>query len=113
MQFAWQPRSGGEFMNKAQSFVLVASILFGACSGSRSTLEPETDSSTSESKTDSSAMPACGMKTKTCDPTNLGGATCASMGAGNGKLMCDPVTCAYDVSMCDTSASMGQGGLGA
>ncbi|HEX2677312.1 MAG TPA: hypothetical protein VHM19_11745 [Polyangiales bacterium] len=36
-----------------------------------------------------------------CDGINLNGADCSIMGAGStGTLMCDPVACTYDMSLC-------------
>jgi hypothetical protein len=35
-----------------------------------------------------------------CDPTNLGGETCESLGAGSGKLLCDPTSCTFEVGLC-------------
>jgi hypothetical protein len=57
---------------------------------------------------------ACGTGTMPCDATNLGGATCASMGVGSGMLLCDPVTCTFDTTMCMPMApATGTGGIGA
>lgn len=36
-----------------------------------------------------------------CDPTDLGGETCESLGAGGGRLLCDPATCMFEVGLCD------------
>jgi hypothetical protein len=50
-----------------------------------------------------------------CDPNNLGGASCTSLGLGAGTLVCDPLTCMYDTSMCHLStgaAGSGGGGTG-
>jgi hypothetical protein len=57
---------------------------------------------------------ACGKGTPPCDPKDLGGATCESTGAGSGTLLCDPVTCTFDTTMCVPAApTMGSGGMGA
>jgi hypothetical protein len=47
-----------------------------------------------------------------CDKYNLGGATCLSLGEGNGKLMCDS-DCAFDTKLCegDTSGQYGDYGV--
>lgn len=36
-----------------------------------------------------------------CDPTNLGGETCESLGAGSGRLLCDSTTCLFELGLCD------------
>lgn len=112
-------------MKIVQSFVGVSGAwlviaLVGGCTGGRSTLSPSanagTESSSSTSSGDAgSKLPACGTKETPCDPKNLGGATCSSMGAGQGTLQCDPVTCSFDFSMCSLSpmSGNGTGGLGA
>jgi hypothetical protein len=44
-----------------------------------------------------------------CDGALLGGATCQTLGfSGGGSLVCDPMTCTYDESMCRRPP--GQGG---
>ncbi|MDD9965990.1 MAG: hypothetical protein OXR73_07205 [Myxococcales bacterium] len=53
----------------------------------------------------------CGDGEPPCDPTNLNNATCSSVGAGQGILACDPVTCRYDTSMCQ-SGGLPMGGSG-
>jgi len=50
-----------------------------------------------------------------CDSSNLGEETCESLGHGPGMLSCDPVTCTYDTSMCqsfpiETGGTGGGGG---
>jgi hypothetical protein len=45
-----------------------------------------------------------------CDGTNLGGATCNSLGEGPGKLSCNE-RCLFNLSMCETPApGPGDGG---
>lgn len=46
-----------------------------------------------------------------CDTLNLNRATCMTLMRGDGMLLCDPVTCKYDDSMCMTGAG-GVGGTG-
>jgi len=36
-----------------------------------------------------------------CDPTDLGGESCESLGAGSGKLLCDTTTCLFELGLCD------------
>jgi hypothetical protein len=89
-------------------------VLAGACSGSRSALSTEPlGASTSTATSEKSNLPACGSMTKPCDPNNLGGQTCSSLGAGSGTLLCDPMTCSFDRSMCTGTGTQGGGGLGA
>ena len=89
-------------------------LLASACSGSRSALSTEPlGASTSTATSEKSNLPACGSMTKPCDPNNLGGQTCASLGAGSGTLLCDPMTCSFDRSMCTGTGTQGGGGLGA
>jgi hypothetical protein len=60
-----------------------------------------------------------------CDGSDLSGASCAMLGYKSGVLMCDPLTCMFDTSMCgsidgsagtgaklDAGMSMGTGGAG-
>lgn len=35
-----------------------------------------------------------------CDPRDLGGETCNTLGLGEGQLLCDPVTCTYSLAFC-------------
>ena len=44
-----------------------------------------------------------------CDPTNLGGQSCESLGMGVGLLICDPQTCTFDTSLC--AGGTGVGGM--
>jgi hypothetical protein len=53
--------------------------------------------------------PACG-NGGICNTADLGGATCASLGLGAGLLLCDPLSCRYDTSMC--AGGGGSGGIG-
>ena len=46
-----------------------------------------------------------------CDRSNLGGASCVSLGEGEGKLLCDS-TCMFDYSMCNRSYAPGYGQSG-
>jgi hypothetical protein len=39
-----------------------------------------------------------------CDGADLNAATCSTLGLGNGILLCDPATCTYDSSMCNSAA---------
>lgn len=90
-------------------------LLASACSGSRSALstEPIGASTALGNSSQNSNLAACGSMTKPCDPNNLGGQTCSSLGAGSGTLLCDPVTCSFDRSMCTGTGTQGGGGLGA
>ncbi len=36
-----------------------------------------------------------------CDPANLGGETCETLGAGSGKLLCDPASCTFELGLCN------------
>jgi hypothetical protein len=47
-------------------------------------------------------------ETEQCDGTDLGGATCESLGYALGGLACDPATCAFDTSGC-SSGTAGRG----
>jgi hypothetical protein len=47
-----------------------------------------------------SECPPCGYGGPVCDPSNLGGTTCLSLGLGEGELVCDPASCTFDTSMC-------------
>ncbi|MCA9715517.1 MAG: hypothetical protein KC468_12645 [Myxococcales bacterium] len=74
------------------------------------------DASGSETGSDTSAgpgdgdgdgdSPACGDgnidPNEQCDGVDLGGLTCATLGYDGGSLACDPMTCTYDTSNCET-----------
>jgi hypothetical protein len=45
-----------------------------------------------------------------CDGQNLNGFTCESLGNTGGTLLCDPVTCTFDTSMCSNDTSGGTSG---
>ena len=47
-----------------------------------------------------------------CNPEDLDGESCGSLGAGFGSLSCDPATCTFDLSMCIGSGGADQGGGG-
>lgn len=49
--------------------------------------------------------------TEQCDGSNLGGASCASLGFTSGSLSCTP-TCTFNTSSCASSSSAGGGGGG-
>jgi hypothetical protein len=36
-----------------------------------------------------------------CDPRDLGGETCESLGLGDGQLLCDPVSCTFSLAFCE------------
>ena len=46
-----------------------------------------------------------------CDRSNLSGASCVSLGEGDGRLLCDS-TCMFDFSMCNRSYAPGYGQSG-
>ncbi len=39
-----------------------------------------------------------------CDPPDFQGLDCSALGLGTGTLACDPVTCTFDTSMCNTGS---------
>jgi hypothetical protein len=42
-----------------------------------------------------------------CDGMDLNGFTCVDLGYAGGELACDPVTCTYDASACETDMDGG------
>lgn len=44
-----------------------------------------------------------------CDGLNLQGFTCATLGLGMGILTCDPFTCSFDWTMCESFPGMTEG----
>ena len=54
-------------------------------------------------------LPPCG-DGGDCNPEDLGGESCGSLGAGFGSLSCDPATCTFDLSMCVSGDTANQGG---
>jgi hypothetical protein len=44
-----------------------------------------------------------------CDGSDLNGFTCVDLGYAGGELACDPVTCTYDASLCETDMDGGSG----
>lgn len=99
-----------------QTVVRTISILLvlgaSAGCGMRSTLT-ETDQSLSSDESGAENGTPCGGGVAPCDPADLAGATCESVGAGTGNLGCDPVMCLYDTSMCSGDYAGGVGGTGA
>jgi hypothetical protein len=60
-------------------------------------------------------QPRCGDglrdATEMCEPNDLAGATCMSLGFSGGILNCNKTTCAYDTLMCRMSTgTAGSGG---
>ena len=45
------------------------------------------------------SKPPCGTGPG-CDTSDLGGESCASLGMGEGTLLCDTSTCLFEVSLC-------------
>jgi hypothetical protein len=45
-----------------------------------------------------------------CDGSDLNGFTCVDLGYAGGDLACDPVTCTYDASGCETDNDGGSSG---
>jgi hypothetical protein len=79
-----------------------------ACSGGRSDLNvPLSLDAGAPEFANSQAQTPCGSQTESCDPTNLGGATCASLGMGTGKLRCHALDCSYDLSQCSKPVDQG------
>ncbi|HEY2736632.1 MAG TPA: hypothetical protein VGI70_21680, partial [Polyangiales bacterium] len=62
--------------------------LGSACAGGRSTLNPTEEAGSSSTENDAGTKVACGTSRMPCDPKNLGGATCQTVGAGMGTLLC-------------------------
>jgi hypothetical protein len=61
------------------------------------------------------SQPRCGDglrdATEMCEPNDLAGATCMSLGFSGGILNCNKTTCAYDTLMCRmTTGTAGGGG---
>jgi hypothetical protein len=48
-----------------------------------------------------------------CEPNDLAGATCMSLGFSGGILNCNKTTCDYDTLMCRMSTGTAGGGAGA
>ena len=98
--------------------VLIITAVLTACGGKDAPPAPADPGvvmpSTMTNPTLAEQKAACGTGVTPCDSTNLGGATCGSVGAGSGTLLCDPVTCTYDTTMCMPTAptTTGAGGLG-
>jgi len=44
-----------------------------------------------------------------CDGTNLNGFDCTNLGYTGGTLACDPVTCTFDTSLCESGSSSTSG----
>lgn len=62
------------------------------------------------------SQPRCGDgkrdATEMCEPNDLAGATCATLGFSGGILNCNPTTCSYDTLLCRTTGTAGSGGNG-
>ncbi|MDH5672151.1 MAG: hypothetical protein OEZ06_08380 [Myxococcales bacterium] len=57
------------------------------------------------------AAPPCGTGLG-CDPTDLGGESCQSMGLGEGRLLCNPVSCTFEVALCSGGGGSAPCGTG-
>jgi hypothetical protein len=57
------------------------------------------DSGPSEPEVVTRPAPPCGSGPG-CNPGNLGGETCESLGLGGGTLLCDPTSCTFAVTFC-------------
>lgn len=78
------------------------------CSGARSSLKEPLDlDAGSDDYRDAAGLTPCGSDSSTCDVTNLGGATCASLGLGSGTLSCDEADCTFDTAGCSLAAAGG------
>jgi hypothetical protein len=60
---------------------------------------PGDDTKVGEADDAQDGSPPCGTGVG-CDPTDLGGESCASLGLGDGMLLCDPTSCTFVVSLC-------------
>lgn len=84
----------------------------GSSSGTGSTSSGGTSASSSSSGGD----PECGNGVidpgEQCDGTNLNGFDCTNLGYTGGTLACDPVTCTFDTSMCESGGSSTSGHSG-
>jgi hypothetical protein len=82
----------------------------GSSSGTGSTSSGDTSASSASS---SGGDPECGNGVidpgEQCDGANLNGFDCTNLGYTGGTLACDPVTCTFDTSMCESGSSSTSG----
>src|SRR5262245_55569785 len=96
--------------SRAHSAMLFAAVILAACSSGSSLHDPnEGDEETKDAGTKSDVP--CGTGGK-CNPKDLGGATCTSLGMGMGDLTCDPDTCMFDMTMCQGAGNTGTAASG-
>jgi len=83
----------------------------GGSSGTGSTTSSSGTSASSASS--SGGDPECGNGVidpgEQCDGANLNGFDCTNLGYTGGTLACDPVTCTFDTSMCESGSSSTSG----
>lgn len=79
-----------------RALALLMAVIGPGC-GMRTSIQAEAD--TVDDPLDVDADRPCG-RGLPCDPDNLGGRTCESVGLGSGVLSCDPDTCNLDISAC-------------
>ncbi len=106
-------------MGRGMVLLLLAGLCAAGC-GRRSILEADADQVTDEAR-DGGLLYACGRGKRPCDPEDLGGKTCQSLGLEGGELGCDETTCNFDLQDCtiggrrignQPSSGAGAGGTG-
>jgi hypothetical protein len=84
--------------------VLLAAVLGTAC-GMRTSIQAEADAPVA----DGGGLQPCGLGPP-CDPDDVGGRTCESLGLGSGVVSCNAVTCNLDLSRCGGGGALLDGG---
>ena len=86
-------------MGRGVLLLLLAGLCAAGC-GRRTILEADADQGSDEARDGGAMLYACGRGKRPCDPENLGGKTCESLGLGRGELGCNSNTCNFDLKDC-------------
>jgi hypothetical protein len=89
-----------------RALAVLAAVVFLGC-GMRTKIQAEADLVVDAGEVDPDRPCGAGPP---CDPGNLGGRTCESLGRGAGVLQCDPDSCNLDISECSTLVDGGRPG---
>lgn len=86
-------------MGRGLLLLLLAGLCAAGC-GRRTILEADADQGSDEARDGGAVLYACGRGKRPCDPEDLGGKSCESLGLGGGELSCNPNTCNFDLKDC-------------
>ena len=86
--------------------VLAASVGLFACAKGASTLDDTINGGGGSTGVSTTCMNGTIEQNEDCEPTLPLGSTCMALMHGTGILLCNPMTCKYDTSMCSAGAGV-------